>query len=161
MTAYRGGQSMGVLIGIDPHKKSVNAAAATETSRESSPATRDAAERFFTPDFVEHIPAPRQGQGLEGMRRWLEEVYFPAFPDVRWSAEEQVAEADKVLTRFVWRGTHRGEFAGIAPTEERVEVWGMVLDRIADGKVVESRILHDTVSMLQQMGVMGPPEQSE
>ncbi len=66
-----------------------------------------------------------------------------------------------MLTRFVWRGTHRGEFAGIAPTEERVEVWGMVLDRIVDGKVVESRILHDTVSMLQQMGVMGPPDQSE
>jgi steroid delta-isomerase-like uncharacterized protein len=121
----------------------------------------NAAERFFTADFVEHIPAPGQGQGLEGIRRWLEEVYFPAFPDVHWSAEEQVAEEDKVLTRFVWRGTHRGEFAGIPPTEERVEVWGMVLDRIVDGKVVESRILHDTVSMLQQMGAMAPPEQSE
>jgi predicted ester cyclase len=122
----------------------------------------DAAERFFSADFVEHIPAPGQEQGLEGMRRWLEEVYFRAFPDVHWSAEEQVSEGDKVLTRFVWRGTHRGEFAGIAPTEERVEVWGMVLERIAEGKVVGSRILHDTVSLLQQMGViMAPPDQSE
>ena len=91
----------------------------------------NAAERFFTADFVEHIPASGQEQGLEGMRRWLEEVYFRAFPDVHWSAEEQV------------------------------EVWGMVLDRIVDGKVVESRILHDTVSMLQQMGAMAPPDQSE
>jgi predicted ester cyclase len=120
-----------------------------------------AAERFFTPDFVEHIPAPGQGRGLEGMRRWLEEVYFPAFPDAHWTVEEQVAEGDKVLTRFVWRGTHRGEFAGIPPTEERVEVWGMVRDRIVDGKLVGSRILHDTVGMLQQLGVMPPPEQSE
>ena len=95
------------------------------------------------------------------MRRWLEEVYFRAFPDVHWSAEEQVAEGDKVLTRFVWRGTHRGGFAGIPPTDEQVEVWGMVLDRIVDGKVVESRIFHDTVSMLQQMGAMAPPDQSE
>ena len=95
------------------------------------------------------------------MRRWLEEVYFPAFPDVHWSAEEQVAEGDKVLTRFVWRGTHRGGFAGIPPTDEQVEVWGMVLDRIVDGKVVESRILHESVSLLQQMGAMAPPDQSE
>ena len=121
----------------------------------------NAAERFFAPDFVEQIPAPGQGQGSEGMRRWLEEVYFPAFPDVHWTVEEQVAEGDKVLTRFVWRGTHRGEFAGIPPTDKQVEVWGMVLDHIVDGKLVESRILHDTVSMLQQMGVMPPPEQSE
>jgi steroid delta-isomerase-like uncharacterized protein len=121
----------------------------------------NAAECFFAPDFVEHIPAPGQGQGSEGMRRWLEEVYFPAFPDVHWTVEEQVAEEDKVLTRFVWRGTHRGEFAGIPPTDKQVEVWGMVLDHIVDGKLVESRILQDTLSMLQQMGVMPPPEQSE
>ena len=54
-----------------------------------------AAERFFTPNFVEHIPAPGQGQGLEGMRRWLEEVYFPAFPDVHWSAEEQLQKGTR------------------------------------------------------------------
>ena len=96
------------------------------------------------------------------MRRWLEEVYFRAFPDVHWSAEEQVSEGDKVLTRFVWRGTRRGEFAGIAPTEARVEVWGMVVERIAEGIVVARRILHDTLRLLQQMGViMASPEQSE
>jgi hypothetical protein len=71
------------------------------------------------------------------------------------------AEGDKVLTRFTWRGTHRGEFAGIPPTGERVEVWTMALDRISDGKLVESHLLMDNVGMLQQMGVMPPPEQSE
>jgi steroid delta-isomerase-like uncharacterized protein len=121
----------------------------------------DAVERVVAPDFVEHIPAPGQGQGSEGMRRWFQEVFFPAFPDVYWSVEEQVAEGDKVLTRFTWRGTHQREFAGIPATDAQVEVWGMALDRIADGKLVESRIIMDQVGMLQQMGVMPPPEQSE
>ena len=121
----------------------------------------DAAERFFAPDYVEHVPSPGQGPGLEGLKRTLAEVFFPAFPDQHWTIEEQIAEGDKVLTRFTWRGTHRGEFAGIPPTNERVEVWAMALDRIADGKVVESRFLIDEVGMLRQLGVMPPPEQSE
>jgi steroid delta-isomerase-like uncharacterized protein len=121
----------------------------------------DSVERFFAPDFVEHVPAPGQGQGSEGMRRFLAEVVFPAFPDMRWTIDEQLAEGDKVLTRFTWRGTHRGAFAGVPPTNEQVEVWGMVLDRISGGKLVESRILMDNVSMLQQLGAIPEPGQSE
>ena len=121
----------------------------------------DAVERFFAPDYVEHIPFPGQQPGVEGLKRMLTEVFFSAFPDQHWTIEEQIAEGDKVLTRFTWRGTHRGEFAGIPPTNERVEVWAMALDRMAGGKVVESRFIMDQVGMLQQLGVMPPPGQSE
>ena len=99
----------------------------------------DAAERFFARDYVEHVPAPDQRQGLEGMKRFLAEIVFPAFPDMRGSVEEQIAEGELVLTRFTWRGTHRGSFAGIPATGRHVEVWGMVLDRVRDGKL--ARIL--------------------
>lgn len=116
-----------------------------------------AAERFFARDYVEHVPAPDQGQGLEGMQQFLAEIVFPAFPDMRWSVEEQIAEADLVCTRFTWRGTHRGTFAGIPATGKHVEVWGIVLDRVRDGKLVESRILMDNLGMLQQMGVLPAP----
>jgi steroid delta-isomerase-like uncharacterized protein len=121
----------------------------------------DAAKRFFAPDYVEHVPLPGQEPGVEGLERVLAEVFFPAFPDQHWTIEEQIAEGDKVLTHFTWRGTHRGEFAGIPPTNGRVEVWGMALDRMANGKVVESRILMDQMGMLQQMGFMPPPGRSE
>ena len=121
----------------------------------------DAAERFFAPDYVEHAPFPGQKPGIEGLKQLLSEVFFPAFPDQHWTVEEQIAEGDKVLTHFTWRGTHRGEFVGIPPTNERVEVWGMAFDRMADGKVVESRIIMDNMGLLQQMGVMPSPEQSE
>ena len=117
----------------------------------------DATERFFARDYVEQVPGPGQGQGLEGMQRFLAEIVFPAFPDMRWSVEEQIAEGEQVLTRFTWRGTHRGPFAGIPATEQQVEVWGMVLDRVRDGKLVESRILMDNLGMLQQMGVIPAP----
>ncbi len=120
----------------------------------------DAVERFFSPDYVEHLPSPGQGPGVEGLKRMLAEEFFPAFPDQHWTTEEQIAEGDKVLSRFTWRGTHRGELAGIPPTNERVEVWAMALDRIADGKVVESRIVMDEVGLLQQLGVMLPPERA-
>ncbi|MGH8840331.1 MAG: ester cyclase [Jiangellaceae bacterium] len=119
----------------------------------------DAARRFFARDYVEHVPAPEQGQGVEGMQRFLAETVFPAFPDMHWSVEEQIAEGDRVLTRFTWRGTHQGTFAGIPPTNRQVEVWGMVLDRVNDGKLIESRILMDNLGMLQQMGVIPAPGQ--
>jgi len=117
----------------------------------------DAVKRFYAPDYVEHVPAPGQAQGQEGMERFLAEVVFPAFPDMQWRIEEQLAEDDRVLTRFTWRGTHRGPFLGVPATNKRVEVCGMVLDRISGGKLVESRILMDNAGMLQQLGGFPPP----
>src|SRR5919201_1870550 len=60
-----------------------------------------------------------------------------AFPDLQVTIEDQIAEGDKVVTRVTFRGTHHGEFGGIAPTGKRVEYSGIAIDRIADGKVVE------------------------
>jgi steroid delta-isomerase-like uncharacterized protein len=82
-----------------------------------------------------------------------------AFPDMHWYVEEEIAEDHKVLTRFRWTGTHEGEFLGIPATHRVVRVWGMVIDRFEGEKVTSTRILMDTVSLLQQLGVMpAPPE---
>ena len=116
----------------------------------------DAAKRFFAPDYVEHVPLPGQEPGVEGLERVLAEVFFPAFPDQHWTIEEQIAEGDKVLTHFTWRGTHRGEFAGIPPTNGRVEVWGMALDRMANGKVptlvVDGTPMFEALAIIQWLG---------
>ena len=64
--------------------------------------------------------------------------------------QEQVAEGEKVVTRFTWTGTHRGAFLGIAPTGRR----GDVIDVVRRGRFAESRIIMDTLGLMQQLGVL-------
>jgi steroid delta-isomerase-like uncharacterized protein len=89
----------------------------------------DAAGQFVADDVVEQVPFPGQGPGLDGLKDVLRGLRA-AFPDMRWAVEEQLAEGDKVLTRFEWTGTHRGSFLGVGPTGRPVRVWGMVIDRL-------------------------------
>ena len=82
-----------------------------------------------------------------------------AFPDSTWTVEEQIAEGDKVLTRFVWSGTHEGDFLGIPATHRPITVCGMVIDRFAGQKIISTRILMDTFGMMMQLGVISPGSQ--
>ena len=76
---------------------------------------------------------------------------------MRWTVEEQIAEGEKVVTRFTMSGSHQGEFLGIAPTGKSVQVWGIVIDVVREGKFAESRIIMDMMSLMQQLGVLPPP----
>jgi steroid delta-isomerase-like uncharacterized protein len=116
------------------------------------------ADDLVVPDFVELDPLPGQQQGREGLKEVIAQIRT-AFPDVHWIIDESIAEGDKVCSRFTWQGTHRAEFLGIPATGRRISVTGMVIDRIAGGKMVDSRILLDTFGMMQQLGVL-PSEQS-
>ena len=113
----------------------------------------DATGDYFHDDMVEEVPLPGQGPGLEGLKETLTRIR-QAFPDLHWSVEEQMAEDNRVLTRFLWSGTHQDEFFGIPATNRVVRVWGMVIDRFEGRKVKSTRILMDTVSMMQQLGVV-------
>lgn len=77
-----------------------------------------------------------------------------AFPDFHLTIEDQIAEGDKVVTRVTFRGTHQGEFHGIAATGKRVTYTGIAIDRVEDGKVVEGWHQADELSLLQQLGVV-------
>jgi steroid delta-isomerase-like uncharacterized protein len=114
----------------------------------------DAAGRFLWEDVVQHVPFPGQGPGLAGFQEMIREARV-AFPDIKWSVEEQLTDGDRVLTRFVWTGTHRGPFLGIDPTGRRVTVWGMVVDRVVGGRIKESRFLMDVLGLMQQLGASG------
>ena len=85
---------------------------------------------------------------------------FTAFPDVHFTIEDQVAEADKVVTRWTWRGTHQGPFQGIPPTGKHVMVTGVGINRFANGKVVENWTNMDILGLLQQLGVVPAPGQT-
>lgn len=116
----------------------------------------NAADELVIENFIEELPFPGQGPGRDGLKYALQSM-FTGFPDMKWTVEEQIAEGEKVVTRFSWTGTHQGEFMGIAPTNNSVRIWGVVIDVIKNGLFAESRIIMDNVSLLQQLGVMHTP----
>jgi steroid delta-isomerase-like uncharacterized protein len=116
----------------------------------------DAAAHYVWEDVVEQVPLPGQGPGLDGLKDILRAMRS-GFPDIVFSIQEQVAEHDKVASRFEWTGTHNGDFLGIAATGRPVRVWGIVIDRLEDGRIKDTRILMDTFGMMAQLGVLPSP----
>ena len=116
----------------------------------------DSAGEFFWDDMVEQVPLPGQGPGLSGLKDVLRGMHA-AFPDMHWAIEEQIAEGDKVVTRFEWTGTHHGAFLGVPATGRPVRVWGMVIDHLEAGKIKDTRILMDSIGLMMQLGVVPPP----
>ena len=117
----------------------------------------DVLDEVFHADYVEDEPPPGMGPGRDGLRQWLA-GWIAAFPDVRWTVEEQIADEDSVWSRSTWRGTQQGSFLGIPPTGKNVTVAAWTIDRFTDGKIAESRIIMDTLAMMQQLGVIPAPE---
>lgn len=76
-----------------------------------------------------------------------------AFPCYELTAEDMFAEMDKVAVRFIWRGVHRSEFMGISATGRQVAVPGIIIYRIADGKIADHWLQVDSVTLMQQLGV--------
>ena len=80
-------------------------------------------------------------------------AFFKSFPDATTSIEELIAAGDKVVTRWILRGTHKGEFSGIPATGNKVENSGIMITRIENGKIVEDKEDYDTLGMMQQLGM--------
>ena len=113
-------------------------------------------DEIMSPDVVDHSPFPDQAPGLEGFKGVFALV-LSAFPDYQSTVEDQIAEGDKVVTRYTSRGTHQGEFMGIAPTGNGVRVTGIDIDRVVEGKIVDHWSEADLLDMMQQLGVILPP----
>jgi steroid delta-isomerase-like uncharacterized protein len=111
------------------------------------------ADELVAVDFVELDPLPGQRQGREGLKEVIGMIRT-AFPDIHWAVDETVASGDKVVTRCTWTGTHRGTFLGVPATGRSVSVKGVVIDRLVAGKMTDSRILMDSLTMMQQLGVI-------
>ncbi len=119
----------------------------------------DIVDELAAPDLVVSYPAlPEDIHGPEAFKQLLRD-WYSAFPDVEASVDEVIAEGDKVAARWICRGTHQGEFLGIPPTGRRVQLTGITIFRVADGKVVEERGEDDALGLMQQLGVIPQPEQ--
>jgi predicted ester cyclase len=91
--------------------------------------------------------------GLEGAKI-AHQIMLAGFPDYQTIIEDMLAEDDKVAARIKMTGTHTGEFMGIPPTGKRISFTGMYIVRIANGKIIEHWGEEDSVSLLQQLGVL-------
>jgi steroid delta-isomerase-like uncharacterized protein len=112
----------------------------------------DTANQILSADFVYHLPREEE-RGIEELKHYVSS-YRTAFPDIQDSVEEIVAEGDKVVVRWSSRGTHQGEFMGVAPTGRDVAFTGMRLFRIAENKIAESWVNLDERGLQEQLGAL-------
>ncbi len=115
----------------------------------------DAIDELYATDFVWHWALPGMAPDREGYKQCVT-MNFAAFADVQCTLEDMVGEGDKVVGRWTWRATHKGEYMGIAPTGKQVTLTGINIMRIVGGKVVEEWGEMDNLGMMQQLGVVPP-----
>jgi steroid delta-isomerase-like uncharacterized protein len=114
----------------------------------------DVVDELVAPEFVNHDAAlPEPTVGIEAAKASIK-GYREAFPDLRLTVEQQLAEGELVTTRWSARGTHQGELMGMAATGKQATVTGITIDRIVDGRLVESWTNWDTLGLMQQLGVI-------
>jgi steroid delta-isomerase-like uncharacterized protein len=117
----------------------------------------DYADECFTSDFVKHDPlSAEEIRGPDGFKHNVATTRA-AFPDFHVEIVTQLAEGDLVATRYVVSGTQEGELEGMPPSGNRIEVAGTGVDRFSGGKIAESWEMYDTLGMMQQLGVIPQP----
>ena len=117
-----------------------------------------AVEDLVATDFVIHTPSTSEDvRGRDGVKQFFAALH-EAFPDIRFKIEDQIAEGDRVVTRWVAHGTHRGHFQGIPATGREVRLSGIDIDCIAGEKVVECWTQLDELGLMQQLGVLPEPQ---
>lgn len=116
----------------------------------------DAVDGLMADDHVEHNPSAPELRGRAAFADHVSTVRS-AFAGYEVVPRDVIAEGDIVVVRHARRGTHVGEFAGVAPTGNPFEVPGVVLHRMADGRIAESWVNVDTLGLLEQLGLVHPP----
>jgi predicted ester cyclase len=85
------------------------------------------------------------------------EQIFAGFPDITNTLDEIVAEDDLVAVRWTARGTHTGEFMGLAPTGKAIQLSAITMERVVDGKRVEGWAVADQLGLMRQLGAIPAP----
>ena len=112
-------------------------------------------DELIAPSYVNHdLPAPAPGP--EGFKMVIG-MFLAAFPDMRVTIEDELAEGNKVMTRGYFTGTHKGDFQGIPPTGKQIKVKYIDIWLVENDKLVENWVRLDELGMLQQLGVIPVP----
>jgi predicted ester cyclase len=117
----------------------------------------DRAGEFFAADYVEHAPLPPGiPPGVAGFQQFFGALRA-AFPDLRYTVDDVVAEGDTVAGRVTVRGTSLGDFLGVPPTGRELSWTEMHIARCAGGKIVEHWAVVDRAAILEQLGAIPAP----
>ncbi|MGB8414016.1 MAG: ester cyclase [Candidatus Binatus sp.] len=117
-------------------------------------------DELFDPEYIDHatpggMPPAAVKNPVDGFRQFFSGM-LSAFPDLRVTVEDQIAEGDKVVTRKQFRGTHSGPFWGVAPSGKRLELEVIDIFRVRKGRLAEHWAQLDVMALLRQIGA-GPP----
>ncbi len=115
-----------------------------------------AVDDYVAGNFVIHASS-QDIHGPAGTKQYMA-MLREAFPDFHMTIEDQVADGDRVVTRWTAEGTHLGEFQGLPPTSKHWRMTGIDIDRVVDGKVVECWTNTDDLGQMRQLGVIPAPE---
>ena len=107
-------------------------------------------------NFVDHNPLPGQAPGVAGIKQ-ASSVYRKAFPDAKVIIEDLIAEKDEVVIRWTGRGLHKGEFLGIPPSGRSVEMRGISIFRVVNGKIAEQWSELNLFDIMLQIGSISLP----
>jgi steroid delta-isomerase-like uncharacterized protein len=113
-----------------------------------------AVDEYLSPDFVNHDPPIGVTPDAEGMRT-AGAMFRAAFPDWHSDLHALIGEGDVVVERFTASGTHRGELMGTAPTGNTVELRGINMFRVRDGRICERWGRLDELGLFHQLGLAG------
>ena len=113
----------------------------------------EVADEIIAPGAVDH---EMQGAGGPAALKEALAMFRGAFPDLKMTMDDAIAEGNQVAARFTMTGTHKGEFQGIPPTGKSVKIGGIDIVRFEGDKAVEHWGYTDQVGLMQQLGVMPP-----
>jgi steroid delta-isomerase-like uncharacterized protein len=113
-------------------------------------------DELIAPNYVSHYPTGYDFGGGPDDVKQIVTMVRTAFPDVHFTVEDMIAEGNKVVGRWTFRGTHEGDFMGIPPTGRKAAVMGIAIYRIADGKIAEAWVAWDAMGLMQQLGAVTP-----
>ena len=115
-----------------------------------------AMDEICVPNLVTHGTPEGTPTVLEGWRTYFRMIQ-KAFPDTKFTIEDQIAEVDKVVTRWKTTGTQTGEFMNIPASRKKITITGIEIDRFNNGKIVEDWNEFDQMGLMQQIGVVPMP----
>jgi len=118
----------------------------------------DIYKELYAPDYAWYFPSNNPKPLSREEEHGFVKILWDAFPDINWSIEELIAKDDRIIARFIARGTHKGEFQGIPATGNKIESSGSWIARIENGKLVEVREDADLLGMMQQLGMELKPK---
>lgn len=117
----------------------------------------DVIDELFAEEFVDHVPlVPDRITGPGGHKQMIR-AFRATFPDLELHVDHLLADERSVAFKFTMRGTHDGDFVGIDPTGNEIEIMGLVFALVEDGQFTESWAVFDQLGMLRQIGLKSSP----